>query len=315
MTVRRHGYTLDNMTRIIRKAAIILILAFILIISCSPTSEPEQPQKSFLWEVTSNETMVYILGSVHVAKADLYPLASTIEDAYYSCQNLVVEIDMNDENIKRTEELLLEKGKYTSGENLKGNIADGLYSKVSDRLMELDSSGILLFTLNMFEPWVVAVTIVDLEYIELGYEVEHGIETYFLNKAAVDGKVVLELETVEFQLDLFDSLPYELQITMLEDAIENPITEEEIEGIFDAWSTGGTNQMEQLLFENDEEEPRYQLLNDKIIYERNYQLVEKIESFLGDDEIYFVVVGAGHLTGEKGIINLLIQKGYKVEQL
>ena len=84
--------------------------------------------------------------------------------------------------------------------------------------MEFDSSGFLLFTLSSFEPWVVAITIVDLDYMELGYDVEYGIDTYFLDKAQADGKDILELESVEFQLDLFDSLSGELQIMMLEDA-------------------------------------------------------------------------------------------------
>ena len=303
------------MIRMIRNTAIVLILALVLVISCSTTPETEAPPTSFLWEATSDVTTVYILGSVHVAKADLYPLDSTIEDAYARSHNLVVEIDISSENLDKAEELLMEKGMYPPDENLQSNIPDDLYSRVSDRLMEFDSSGLLLFTLNLFEPWVVATTITDMELMELGYDVEYGIETYFLNKAAVDGKDVLELESVEFQLDLFDSLSNELQIMMLEDAIENPIIEEELERMFDAWCTGDTTQMEQILFESIEEEPEYQPLYEKIFDERNFQMVEKIRGFLFDNEIYFVVVGAGHLLGENSIINLLTEKGYKVRQL
>jgi uncharacterized protein YbaP (TraB family) len=314
LTVRDHGYNICDKS-IRRRTAIVLILAFVLGVSCTPTTKDESLQKSFLWEATCDVTTVYILGSVHIAKADLYPLNSTIEDAYALSQNLVLEIEMNSENIAKTEELLIDKGAYPPGENLQSNIPNELYARVKDRLFEIDPSGTLLFTLNLFEPWVVATTITDLEYIELGYDAEYGIDKYFQNKAEVDGKDILELESVEFQFDIFDSMPDDLQVIMLEDAIENPISEEEMEIMFDAWSTGDTDQMEQLLFGSIEEEPEYSLLYDKIIDERNFQMIEAIESYLEDDEIYFVVVGAGHLLGENGIINLLAEQGYKVNQL
>jgi len=302
------------MVKLIRNATAVLILLLILGTSCSTSPEEEDLQKSFLWEAKSDGTTVYILGSVHLAKAELYPLDDTIEDAYAQSQILVVEINMNDENLVKTEKFLLEKGVYPAGEKLQNNITDELYSSVSEKAMEFDSSGLLLVSLNMFEPWVVAVVITDMEYMELGYEVEYGIETYFLDKAENDGKDILELETVELQLDIFDGLSPELQIMMLEDAVENPVTEEELELMYDAWSNGDTTQMEQLLFEDIDENPEYRPFYDKIIDERNLQMVEKIEDYLEDDDVYFVIVGAAHLLGENGIVNLLIERGYSVSQ-
>ena len=179
------------MSNLIRNAAIVLVLTLILGVSCSPGPETEELQRSFLWEVKSGVTTVYILGSVHVAKAELYPLDNTIEDAYAQSQNLVVEINMNTKNLQETEKLLLEKGTYPAGEDLKSNISEELYSEVTDRITEFDSSGLLLYSLNMFEPWVVAVVITDMEYIELGYDIEYGIDMYFLDKAEADGKDIL----------------------------------------------------------------------------------------------------------------------------
>jgi len=136
-----------------------------------------------------------------------------------------------------------------------------------------------------------------------------------LNKAIADSKDILELESAEFQLDLFDSISDELQIIMLEDAIDNPVTEEEMEGMFIAWRTGDISEMEQIIFEEIEEHPEYQSLYTKIIDERNFSMVDKIGGFLQGNVIHFIVVGAGHLVGENGIINLLTEKGYIATQL
>ena len=167
---------------------------------------------------------------------------------------------------------------------------------------------------NMFEPWVVAITIGEMDYIELGYEAEYGIDFYFTEKAEADDKDILELESAEFQFDIFDNMSYDLQIAMLEDAVDNPVTEDEFEETFEAWITGDTTKMEQLVFEGIEEDEDYRDFLNIIADERNFLMVDKIEQYLQDDKTYFVVVGAAHLVGENGIINLLSGEGYTVEQ-
>jgi uncharacterized protein YbaP (TraB family) len=302
------------MLRITVKLAIILILCLVLATSCKTPDDNEDQLLSFLWEVSSDTNTVYVLGSVHVAKADLYPLAEAIENAYDAADYLVVEFNTNDISETEMALLLMEKGMYPTGESLRDNVSEDLYSRLSDRLRELDSSGLLLFSMNSFEPWVVAITISDMDYLELGYEAEYGIETHFLDKAEADSKDILELESAEFQMDIFDSMSYELQIMMLGDAVDNPVTEDEMEAMFEAWSTGDVAKMEQMVFEDIEEDEYSRIYSNIIIDERNFQMLEKIEQYLEDDETYLVVVGAGHLVGENGIINLLDNQGYAVEQ-
>ncbi len=250
-----------------------------------------------------------------MAEVNLYPLEDVIEDAYDHSVIIVAEIDITQISEQEMALLLMEKGMYPPDESLETHLPGELYSRVSERILELDPTGFLLSYANKFEPWVVAVTITDFEYMQMGYVAEYGIDLYFLNKANADGKQILELESAEFQLDLFNSLSDEIQIMMLEDALDNPVTEEEMEGLFTAWSTGDIFAMEQLIFEGIEEHPEYQSLYDKTIDERNLSMVDKIEEFLQGNLIHFIVVGAGHLVGDNGIINLLAEKGYTTIQL
>jgi len=298
-------------------AAVFLIPSFALVFStsCLPNdSSTETTSKSFLWEVTSDNTTVYLLGSVHVAKANLYPLNRAIEDAYDDSQYVVVEVDIGSVGLFESAELLAEIGMYPPGEDLESNIPAGLYSRLTDRLEELDSAGFFRYTKDVYEPWVIYSMLAELDYAEMGYEAEYGIDIYFLNKAAEDGKDILELESMELQLAVMDSLPQELQILLLEDVVDNPVTEEEMDRLFEIWLAGDVAGMERMVFGDVEEYPQYQFINEKLIDERNYLMVEKIKSYLEDDEIYFIIVGAGHLIGENGIVNLLIKAGYQVEQ-
>ena len=82
------------MTRAIVSTAIVLILTVIPATSCSTATESCVQPTSFLWEVSSDLNTVYVLGSVHIAKVDLYPLHEVIEDAYDSSEILVAEIDL-----------------------------------------------------------------------------------------------------------------------------------------------------------------------------------------------------------------------------
>ncbi|MBT4512745.1 MAG: TraB/GumN family protein [Chloroflexi bacterium] len=289
----------------------ILILVISLTAGCSNSDDTKGPEKSFLWEISSESTTVYVLGSIHMASADLYPFADAIEDAYDISQNLAVEVDITGIDMEVSNMLLI-KGKYPTGETLRDNISADLYEKVDEVLGEL---GWGIFIVNTFEPWVVTTTIEELQMTSFGYSSDYGIDTHFLNRAHEEGKDIIELESMEFQINLLDGFSDEIQILILEDVVENMATKKEIESLFDAWETGDVTAMENIALDDPSGNPELVPVNEAFLDERNFGMVDKIEDFLKDDETYFVVVGAAHLVGENGIINLLGEKGYSTEQL
>ncbi len=293
---------------------LVILFVFALMPGCSSSgiSQSSAPQKSFLWEVPSDTGTVYILGSIHAASPELYPLADSIENAFDQSPNLAVEFDVNSMSDSQMLDILMNKARYPSGENLYSNIPNDLYEKADEVLEDLGAD-IMLF--NAFEPWVVAMEIEAIQLLNYGYTSENGIDMYFLNQARTEGKNIYELESADFQIDLVDGLSEDLQIFMLESIVEDPATKKDYEQLFESWKAGDTAKMEQIVFEEDEDDPRTDLLNEKLLDERNFGMAEKIEGFLEDDENYFVVVGAAHLVGENGIINLLESRGYTVSQL
>ena len=93
-------------------------------------------------------------------------------------------------------------------------------------------------------------------------------------------------------------------------------TEVMIEQLMALWKSGDERAMEALLFtETLEEYPSFSLIYEKLFFDRNLKMADKIKRFLKTDANYFVIVGAGHLIGDRGIINLLRQQGYLINRL
>jgi len=111
------------------------------------------------------------------------------------------------------------------------------------------------------------------------------------------------------------SLSDEDQELFLLSTIEDlPALKEEVDRLLRIWSTGDLKGMESLSFRDRKEDRRSSPAFEKIVYDRNQRMISKVEDFLRTGETYFVIVGAGHLLGGRGMIEMLKEKGYRVEQ-
>jgi len=285
---------------------------FILFIALTVLSVPAVSEStSFLWEVKSDTSTAYVLGSIHYLKESMYPLPSQIENAFSGSDTLVVEVDISGNDAAKMQELMLLNSLYTDGTTLKDHISDSTYELAKKTFEDI---GLPLESAQMFKPWALALTLTSMEVMKLGYNPEHGIDKYFLNKARADKKI-LALETAEFQVNLLSSLPDDDQDAFLAYTIRDlDLISGSVEGLVKAWSTGDTGGLESILLQNVKDAPQFEHIYDTLIYDRNRTMSEKIDGYLKDKGTYFVVIGAGHLVGNKGVINLLKEKGYKVSQ-
>lgn len=282
----------------------------VVVIPEPSTPDIQKEKKSFLWKVSSRANTAYLLGSIHVAKDDLYPLDEKIEEAFDDCDILIVEAD-----ISRTDLLqqlgLMSKGLYPSGETLQQHLAPATYELVKQALADL---GMDILQMNMYKPWFLAIQLENIVLLRLGFDPMAGIDMYFLQKAE-GAKKVLELESVEYQINLFDSLTDKEQEALLFSTLADlNIIEQEINRIVKMWKTGDAQGLESILQKGLSGHPETLSLYNKILFERNKNMAAKIEGFLKDANTYFVVIGAAHLVGEKGIVEILKNKGYSCEQ-
>jgi uncharacterized protein len=272
--------------------------------------------KRLFWHVTTDKTETWLLGSVHVGSEDFYPLPKEIVEAYKKSAALVVEADITAGDPAQVQQLVLEKGMYgEEDDSISKHISKDAYKALKARLKKL---GFPLDTAKKMKPWLLAMQLEQMETQGMGMRADLGIDLHFLQKAHKSQKTIVELESVEQQLDLLSGLSDDLQEKFLASSDEDQAkAKESLEGILDAWKKGDGAKMDELEKRSLKDHPEAKPVMDKLIDERNVEMTKKIEGFLaGDKGPHFVVVGSMHLVGEKGIVSLLEKTGkYKIEQV
>ena len=287
--------------------SIIVILSTSILIP-NPRS---QSRKNFLWKVQSKTNTVYMMGSIHFLKKEMYPLNERIEKAFDQSDVLVVEANLNEVG-KVDMQKFIRVALYPEKDSLEKHLSAETYEWVKKELPEF---GLPLEVANKQKPWFLAMTLVSIEILKLGFDPNYGIDKHFLSKAT-GKKKILELESIDTQIDLFSNLSEkEQELYLLSTLKDLKVAEQEVNKLIQALALGETTSMESIIMRKVKEDPRLSIIYEKLLYERNRNMVAKIEDYLKGMETYFVVVGAGHLVGNKGIIELLKGKGFLVEQL
>ncbi len=276
----------------------------------SSSVEPVTP--TFLWKLVSEKNTIYILGSIHLAKEELYPLDERIEEAFNECDVLVVEVNLNNIDPAALQAKFAERGVYSAGETLKGHVSVKTFNLTREKLENL---GMDINQMAIFKPWFLALNLMTSELVKSGFNPNFGIDQYFLWQAK-ENKEILEFESIDYQLELFDSFSdKEQELFLLSTLVDLDILEEEVNEMLKAWETGDIDFVESILRRGLRNNPDFLPVYEKLFYERNRKMASKIESFLKRDDDYFIIVGAGHLVGREGIIALLEKEGYYSEQL
>jgi len=293
-----------------RKKLIILVLINLVLLSM--LYGQENAGKSFLWEIQLKQGNSYLLGSVHLLKKEHYPLKKVIEDSFEKSDVLVLEIDLSGDNLLKAGMYILQKGKYQGEKTLKDDISEKTYQLLKEKA---EAMGMNFDWLNGWKPWMAALNIMERKLMNLGYSPMHGIDMYFLNKS--QGKKEIQgLETVEFQVGLFENFSKEeSEKFLLSTIMEADQLEKEMDETVTAWLTGDVELMEKTMTDTIRESPELEAFYKKLNDDRNVRMVDEIISKLKTDKKYFIVVGAVHMVGKNGIVQLLRNKGYTVNQL
>lgn len=300
------------MRRSIRFHCVAWLLLFLLPRTCEVAAQnaSQAPAKSCLWRVVSKESTVYLLGSVHLLKADVYPLSPAIERAFGDSTKLVLEVDLDSLNSPEAQQMILAKALLPEGQTLSETLSPETYRAARQ---QVEAMGLDIEALKRMKPWFLALSLVAMKMQKLGYDAAQGVDRHFFDRARKDKKEVLGLETVEFQFSLLDSLSAKTQEeSLLQTLNELGQFETEFEKIVRAWVTGQERELRDLLLENFKEYPD---IYTKLISERNRNWIPKIERHLQGANKTLVVVGAAHLVGPDGVVELLKREGYSVEQL
>jgi uncharacterized protein len=296
----------------IRRIALLLLLAGATVANAAAPAAAA-PAKHYIWEVSSPNNRVYLFGTVHAGMASWYPLPSAVEDAFAASRILAVEADVTDEKA-----LAQSQGStvYTPPANLSTHIPAADYARFRALLprYKIPEEGII-----RVKPFMASTILVFNEWARLGYQPNLGVDLYLINKAAQENKKVVELEGVAEQMKLMDSLSDAETLLLFRgtvEALESGLTGEQVTGLVTAWQAGDPDGVLAVARKYDDKIAGAGALEERFIWSRHDAMMVKITNWLDHSkERYFIAVGALHLAGPRGLLELLRKKGYVVKQL
>jgi hypothetical protein len=258
----------------------------------------------------SNGGEVALLGSIHVLRDSDYPLPATVDALYARADDLVMELDLDDLDASVLQSGLLAASVLPSGKTLRDVLDPEVY-----RLTEqhVGAVGMPIAALEHVEPWFIAIVLLDEGLRRQGFRADLGLEQYVLGKARKDRKAIAGLESVQAQIAIFHDLQPQSQQALLEQTLhEIDSAGGTLNELADAWRDGRLEELTgQLIGEFDD----FPGLYDTLITDRNRRWVPEIERLLGDGRRHLVIVGAVHLVGKDGVIELLRARGHDPERV
>ncbi|GAB6089702.1 TraB/GumN family protein [Spirochaeta dissipatitropha] len=262
----------------------------------------------FLWTIEHNDVQMHILGSIHLASEEIYPLPDEIYRLFESSDRLILEIDLNSVSADAFfgVQSLME---YPEGQNLEDDLNSDEIKLLTGVLAEF---GIPFHAVKHLKPWVIEATIVTQLAAAHGINPDYGIDMHFAQLAAELEMPVHGLETVEMQLSMFGELPTRTQAAEMMRSIENyKELGDYVAHLLQIWHSGDLEAMTEVIVEallsTDELEVFYELM----FAARNRKWHTELLEYLENGGNSFVVVGAGHLVGPDNLIELMRSSGYR----
>ena len=294
-----------------RRTAIAIALALTLGPSAGLYAQAQsRSARSFLWKVQSGPRVLYLAGSVHALSADVYPLNPAFEQAFAASDTLVEELNLEQSGILALAPMILSKAMYQDGRTF-----DKVVSKETADMVAafLKSSPMGVELVRPMKPWMVMMMLSALQIQQAGLNPALGLDQHFFDKAKMAGKTIIGLETAEYQIDRFDTMPEPLQEQLLRSTLDElNLQSKELSATVAAWQRGDAATIEKGVIGSFK---KYPAAYQSLIVERNNNWIPQLEKCLARTTPCMVVVGAAHLVGPDGLLTLLQRKGYKIEQM
>ena len=285
--------------------------------------------KGLLWKATNGDNTLYLLGTIHLDRDNVYPLHKSVRDAIQASEEVIFELDLNDQEGAA---LLQSMQTYQDGTTLADHISPELYQRVQAAAATIgkDSNA-----LDAYKPWALASLFSTLAMQDDSTSSNAMAIDSYVNAAAVNaGKTIGAVETYAFQGGIFDGLSPEYQESYLDSTLagfeatlsgstSSPEIDEALQNqdvllsaMFAAWKDRDPEAFSKVYDKaaiiNSTDE-----LNSKLFTQRDPGMIKAAAEYLETEgsHTYFMAVGAGHMVDPGGIVSGLRELGYTVELL
>jgi uncharacterized protein len=270
-------------------------------------------ERALFWEAKSGAKTVYLFGTIHLGRADMYPLPKSAETAWIESKKVALEAEIwNQEAVFAAMQIAM----LPADRTLDRELPPGLYKQLENALV---ANNVPIGAVRQLKPFMAMFTLVQMEYMKLGYLPDDGLDLYFAKRGGAEGKQLVALESVESQMRMMDGLSAPLQQAMLRMTLQDiangnmaPMATQLVSG----WKKGDAPAVHEML--NSEtsrlDPPLAAEFREKFLNGRNRAMLAGIEKELAGTDTLFVAVGALHLIGPGSVIDLLEKKGFSARR-
>jgi len=283
-----------------------LWLAACCLLLAAGAAAAERFDTGLLWRIErSGVTPSYLFGTMHSDAPDVVELAAPVQQAFEQAHAVTLEVTLDTQSLRVLSTALL----IGDGGRLDVLVGADLYRRAVEAMA---GHGIPDAMLARMKPWAVAVTLMT-PPARGGLVLDHVL----YQRALADGKPVHGLESVDEQLGLFDAMPLQEQIALLRETLDNlDQIQRMLDDVRQAWLQRDLARLVEInaatLRDSD---PQFAAsFNQRVIVDRNHRMAERMESQLREGG-YFIAVGALHLPGEQGLLQLLERRGYRLTRV
>ncbi len=259
-----------------------------------------------LYQACDDDSCIYLLGTIHIGDSRLQGLTDKIWNAYNDSDAIAFELDITAIPADAGEDLIY----LAEEDDLANYLTEEQFTKLEEfcvkRFLPIDM-------VRRFNLAGVSSLLEQLAYLELGYLPDNGVDKQLLDKAHADNKEIIELETYEFQINLLYAFKDEYYVKQIEDTLDNYSSAKGgVNFLYNVYLTGNGWLFKNLFGDSDSTDELENEYNQKMLTDRNIAMADKAETYLKENKKVMVAVGAAHVIGNGGLVELLEERGYKV---
>jgi uncharacterized protein YbaP (TraB family) len=240
---------------------------------------------------------------------NVYPLHPALERAFADSQRVAFEVDIGRATGGQVRQAFGEIGTYPRGDDLSHHV-----SPLTLQIVKLSCAqlGVSYEKAKRFKPSLLA-ELLTLRYTELiGFRDDLGVDIYFYHRAKALNKPIFGLETVSDQANVLLQDEKKGEQHLLFTIGSLPEYKIALNEMVEAWRNGQVDVLDRFLNQDESNDPE---MFYRMFAKRNARWLPQIERLTRENFNCLVIVGAGHLVGNHGLIETLRQRGYRIEQL
>lgn len=293
------------MNSLFLRAVAAFVAAFIGVTGAWAADVPVNAKPAF-WTVEYQGNRLYLLGSVHLLPAETVWMTDEIRAARDKSEVFVFEAPLKDADV--TMGNFVEKhGRLPGDKTLRDLLGKPSHDALEQAAWEVQYPPRLLATVR---PWLAAVYLELYAYLKLGYSQYYGVDHVLERQAQSRKASFAYLETVEEQLSYFLKLSPQEELRYLRSTVKDILEKPDMpQRLIKAWAEGDTRGLQQLIDEGMAEVPQLKM---QLLTVRNRKWLPQVEKMVKSGKVHFVTVGAAHLVGRDGVVEMLRAKGYKI---